>query len=301
MTDPLVAAAARDWLEDGALGADALAHAPAGSAAQVALLDDELSAAGEHAEGLIARAGDVLRPGGLLLVSARSRIWAEAAGNHPRSSRTFTAAELRAALAHRGFTIELLTAPGAAAVVRTSIGGEAGPLLHDAGRDRLPGLLDAAPRLLAVARAPADPTARSRAFFDALPRKIIAAGVLCRRADGQMLVVFDSYRGAWTIPGGVVDADESPRDAAVREAWEEAGVRVEAGPLLGVFAAGHPDRLHLIYAAEALAPSDPSPVHTHEIDAAAWVTVDEALRRCAPHIAHQITRCLKSPGQTWKV
>jgi 8-oxo-dGTP diphosphatase len=42
----------------------------------------------------------------------------------------------------------------------------------------------------------------------------------------------------WTFPAGKVERGESPEDAAVREAWEETGLRVRAGDVIG-------SRIHL--------------------------------------------------------
>ena len=41
--------------------------------------------------------------------------------------------------------------------------------------------------------------------------------------------------GEWSIPGGVLEVGETLRQAAVREAWEETGLRVLPLDLLGVF------------------------------------------------------------------
>jgi 8-oxo-dGTP pyrophosphatase MutT (NUDIX family) len=275
-----------------------LAALPSGRAGVLALLADELSHAGEGAEGLVAETARVLRPGGLLLVSAVGAVWAEQQAGRAggpgrgRAPRTFTAEALAATLGHAGYTIEGRYAPGAA----TRLTG-ATPRF-EASADRLPGLLDAAERVVAVARRYASAHERSRSFFASLPRKVVAAAVICRDARGDLLVVHDTFKQGWTIPGGVVDADEDPRAAATREAYEETGLRVTVGDLLGVFSAMRPDRLVFVFAGGA-DPGEPSPVHGHEIDQVAWVPVPDALRVLAPHVAEQVRRCLSTPGGVW--
>lgn len=54
------------------------------------------------------------------------------------------------------------------------------------------------------------------------------------REDGQLLLVQDSATRLWQTAGGTVEPDEPPRDAAVREVFEEAGVTVELGDLIDV-------------------------------------------------------------------
>ena len=259
-----------------------------GSADAVALLADEVSVDGEHAESLVAAAVERVRPGGLIAVSAYSSLAA------PPGLRGYRSDELRRALGHYGVDLELLCAPGAGAAARGT------DLRYDLDLDVLPGLLDAAPRMLAVGRAPRSGAERTAIFFSTLPRKVVASGVLCRDEQGRVLVVLDTYKQYWTIPGGVVDADEDPRTGAVREAWEEAGVRVQAGPLLGVFTASWPDRMVLIYAASPVegAENAAGPLHPHEIGAVAWLPLDEALQRLTPHVAEQVRHCLEHPGGT---
>ena len=50
--------------------------------------------------------------------------------------------------------------------------------------------------------------------------------VLPRRADGRLLLVRLADTGLWATIGGAVEPDESPEEAALREAEEEAGIRV---------------------------------------------------------------------------
>lgn len=66
-----------------------------------------------------------------------------------------------------------------------------------------------------------------------------STAVLPRDDAGRLLLVRLTDTGNWATIGGAVEPDESPRDCAVREAEEEAGIKVELGDILGVF--GGPD------------------------------------------------------------
>jgi len=57
--------------------------------------------------------------------------------------------------------------------------------------------------------------------------------------DGRLLIVRNAETGQWQTIGGLIEPDESPRTAAVREAKEEAGVDVELTGLRDV--AGGPE------------------------------------------------------------
>lgn len=268
---------------------------PSRAFATVVLLDDEVSHAAGDSEGLLAEAARVLVPGGMLAVSVRSAPHARAIGVPARALRLFGAQEFAATLGQRGFGVEVLAAPGAA----TGLRGVAAA--YDPELDRSPGLLEAAERIVAIARWAPDEDTRSRRFFASLPRKVVAADVVVRDAQDRLLVVFDSYRKHWTLPGGVVDADEDLRAAAEREAWEEGGVRVRAGQVLGLFGASWPDRVVVVFQAALLEPApEPQPVHRHEVDRVAWMALDEALRSVPPQIAFRITRSIRQPGGSWR-
>lgn len=45
--------------------------------------------------------------------------------------------------------------------------------------------------------------------------------------EGEVLLIYRSDEEHWEVPGGKVEDDESPTQAAVREAEEEIGVEVE--------------------------------------------------------------------------
>jgi 8-oxo-dGTP pyrophosphatase MutT (NUDIX family) len=63
--------------------------------------------------------------------------------------------------------------------------------------------------------------------------RLAFAVMLARGADG-FLLVFNNFRRVWELPGGLIDAGERPRDAAVRELREEAGSDARDVRWLGV-------------------------------------------------------------------
>lgn len=280
-------------VEAARLRRDDLAGPAAGRYAAAVLTDDELSRAGDHAEELVDTVGTALEPGGVLVATVRNRVFAHAAGVALDGLRGYSAAEATALVSHRGFRVEVLAAPGAAARLR-------GSERLDLAADRQPGLLDAAPSLLLIARAPRTADERGRVFHDSRPRKIAAAATICRAADGRILVVYDRFKRHWTIPGGVVDADEDPAVAAHREAWEEAGTKIEVGTLLGVFASSWPDRLVFVFASTPVEVVEhPQPLHPHEIGGVAWWSLDDALERLGAEVAFKVRACLERPGHSW--
>ena len=55
--------------------------------------------------------------------------------------------------------------------------------------------------------------------------------VIERRADAALLLIRQTYRKGWGLPGGLLAKGESPADAAVREVREEVGLALEGlGP-----------------------------------------------------------------------
>jgi 8-oxo-dGTP diphosphatase len=67
-----------------------------------------------------------------------------------------------------------------------------------------------------------------------LPTIPASAGALVRGRKGRLLILKPTYKGGWTIPGGVIEIGESPWEACRRETKEECGVDVTAGRLVCV-------------------------------------------------------------------
>ena len=73
-----------------------------------------------------------------------------------------------------------------------------------------------------------------KAYQQSLPRKRMSAGCLFFDERGRLLVVNPTYKETWEIPGGVVEQNESPREAAIREIAEELGLDCRPERLLCV-------------------------------------------------------------------
>jgi 8-oxo-dGTP diphosphatase len=59
-----------------------------------------------------------------------------------------------------------------------------------------------------------------------------AASGLITDPGGRVLMVKPNYRAGWSLPGGVLEADERPEDGCAREVREEVGLTVRPGRLL---------------------------------------------------------------------
>ncbi len=116
----------------------------------------------------------------------------------------------------------------------------------------------------------------------------VAVVVLATDAHGRLLYVRRNHEPAmfeWAWPSGFVDAGERVEDAAVREVWEETGVEVKVGGLLGVWSATGEQVVVIGYRARAvgggLRPGS-------EALAAAWIPLQPASRRPAPVFPHDV-------------
>lgn len=66
--------------------------------------------------------------------------------------------------------------------------------------------------------------------------------------DGKLLMVRERTDGGWTLPGGWADVGDLPSEAAEREVWEEAGFRVKAQKVVGIYDANRFGPLELFHA-----------------------------------------------------
>jgi 8-oxo-dGTP diphosphatase len=60
-------------------------------------------------------------------------------------------------------------------------------------------------------------------WFASLPKVALSANAVLRDPEGRVAMVRNTYREGWSLPGGVVDDNEPPGAACVRELVEELG------------------------------------------------------------------------------
>jgi 8-oxo-dGTP pyrophosphatase MutT (NUDIX family) len=137
-------------------------------------------------------------------------------------------------------------------------------------------------------------------YVAGLNRKRMAAGVLFRDDAGRVLLVEPSYKPNWEIPGGAVDADESPWDTAARELLEELGLQRPVGRLLVVDYVrpqdSRPEGVLFVFDGGVLDESDVEQLTfpDGEILSAGFYTPSEVRERVKPILADRLDAALEA-------
>lgn len=71
-------------------------------------------------------------------------------------------------------------------------------------------------------------------YYRNLPKKRMGVGVLIFNNKEEVLIVKTSYKDHWSMVGGVVDENESPRSACKREVKEEIGIDLKEVKFLSI-------------------------------------------------------------------
>lgn len=64
-------------------------------------------------------------------------------------------------------------------------------------------------------------------YYAQLPKKRMSAGVLLFNNKGELFILKPSYKDYWSIPGGAINKNESPYEAAIRELYEETNLKIK--------------------------------------------------------------------------
>jgi len=100
----------------------------------------------------------------------------------------------------------------------------------------------------------------------------VVVGAVCRWQDRVLLCrrAIEPRSGLWVVPAGYLETGESTEDGARREAFEEAGARLEISGLLAVYNVVRIGQVQLFYDARLLDPDLAAGPETLELDLFEW-------------------------------
>ncbi|WP_078307375.1 MULTISPECIES: NUDIX domain-containing protein [unclassified Mycobacterium] len=85
--------------------------------------------------------------------------------------------------------------------------------------------------------------------------------------------------GMWSVPGGWIERGESPESAAIREVWEETGVRITHPRAVGATTTVHPEGLCslTVWVVSRWDSGEPASVEPDKFVELRWCTWEEGL------------------------
>ena len=137
-------------------------------------------------------------------------------------------------------------------------------------------------------------------YIASLARKRMAATAFFRDEQGRVLLVNPSYKETWDLPGGAVEAEESPHAACRREVAEELGLDRPPGPVLAVdWVPSRPERpegLVVVYDGGVLAEVEINEIvlADGELTEFAFVGQDKVSTLVTPLLARRVASCLEA-------
>ena len=100
----------------------------------------------------------------------------------------------------------------------------------------------------------------------------VVVGAVCRWQERVLLCrrAIEPRAGFWVVPAGYLERGESTEEGARREAWEEAGARLDITGLLAVYNVVRIGQVQLFYGARLLDPQVVAGPETLELDLFDW-------------------------------
>ena len=111
-----------------------------------------------------------------------------------------------------------------------------------------------------------------------LRRHVRAAGGVIVREDGQVALIHRPKYDDWSLPKGKLEQDEEWEEAAVREVWEETGIRVALGEELSSVEYTDPKGRPKTVRYWRMEPLEGEFVPNREVDELRWMPADDAVR-----------------------
>jgi len=143
-----------------------------------------------------------------------------------------------------------------------------------------------------------------RAVSIGIPRIPASAGALVWDRKGRLLILKPTYKGGWTIPGGIIEADgETPWEACRRETREECGLEVRHGRLVCVDflrpRPGRPGGMRFLFSCGTFRDSALSGIVLQEVEISEYrlARVDQALRWLSGPVRRRVTAAVNNSGK----
>ncbi|MDE0198840.1 MAG: NUDIX domain-containing protein [Caldilineaceae bacterium] len=114
----------------------------------------------------------------------------------------------------------------------------------------------------------------------------VAVIALVQHGEKVLLIqrAVDPGKGAWSLPGGYMDAGEMPHEALQRELHEEVGLRTSIGDLIDIFPMvnGEGDRIGIVLAFQGEPAGSPEiPFVADDAQDAGWFCAEEIPKELA--------------------
>ena len=137
-------------------------------------------------------------------------------------------------------------------------------------------------------------------YVASLAKRRMAASALFRDESGRVLLVDPSYKDRWDLPGGAVEAEESPHAACRREVAEELGLDRSPGRIVAVdWVPSRPERpegVVIVYDGGILSAAETKEIVLGDDELAGYAFVEpaEVAERVTPLLARRIGACIQA-------
>jgi 8-oxo-dGTP pyrophosphatase MutT (NUDIX family)/uncharacterized LabA/DUF88 family protein len=135
-------------------------------------------------------------------------------------------------------------------------------------------------------------------YYAQLAKIPTSGGAIFRNEKGEFLIVKQTYREYWNIPGGLSDKDETPREAVIREVKEEIGITISTARCFCIDFAKKPpfDRILFLFDCGILDEKTISKIKldTDEISEYKFLPYDEMMRLLSDNIKRRFTNSIEA-------
>jgi 8-oxo-dGTP pyrophosphatase MutT (NUDIX family) len=121
---------------------------------------------------------------------------------------------------------------------------------------------------------------------------VSVAGIIVN-GDGRALIVQRRDNGRWEPPGGILEHGETIEDGLRREVYEETGLKIDPGPLSGIYQNMQRHIVALVFRCQA---TEGELAENAEATAFCWATPDDVTRLMTEAYATRVLDALAYTG-----